>query len=111
MCRLLASGPRYREKATYDTPRLLGADKATPVGYVFKTPIDGRVMNDIAMTPGLVENARRLFAFGYIKYKDIFDYTNTVGFCWRYNLDLKGFIPAEEEEGYTYRISEPPKPT
>jgi hypothetical protein len=64
-------------------------------------------MNDIAMTPGLVENARRLFAFGYIKYKDIFDYTNTVGFCWRYNLDLKGFIPAEEEEGYTYRISEP----
>jgi hypothetical protein len=99
--------PQYREQTTYDTPHLLGADKETTVGYLFKTPIDGQVMNDIAV--GRFMGGRRLFAFGYIKYRDIFDYTNTVGFCWRYNLDLKSFIPALEEEGYTYRKSEPPK--
>jgi hypothetical protein len=107
----LPVGPVYREQTKYYTPRLVGADKIATVGYVFKTPIDGKVMTDIAMTPGLVKNARRLFAFGYVKYRDIFDYTHTVGFCWRYNLALMAFIPAEEEEGYTYRISEPPKPT
>jgi hypothetical protein len=106
----LPAGPVYRDETKYYTPRLIGADKIATVGYLFKTPIDGKVMTDIAMTPGLVKNARRLFAFGYVKYRDIFDYTHTVGFCWRYNLALMAFIPAEEEEGYTYRISEPPKP-
>jgi hypothetical protein len=107
----LPAGPVYREQTKYYTPHLVGADKIAAVGYVFKTPIDGKVMNDIAITPGLAKNARRLFAFGYVKYRDIFDYTNTVGFCWRYNRALMAFIPAEEEEGYTYRISEPPTPT
>jgi hypothetical protein len=100
--------PQYREQATYDTPRLIGADKEATVGYLFKTPIDGQVMNDIAI--GRFMGGRRLFAFGYVKYRDIFDYTNTVGFCWYYNLDLKAFLPADEE-GYTYRKSEPPNPT
>src|SRR5215217_2328394 len=86
----------YREETKDVTPRLIGADKTDTVQYLFKTPINGQVMNDIAITPGLAKNARRLFAFGYVKYRDIFDYTHTVGFCWRYNLDLKTFIPALE---------------
>jgi hypothetical protein len=109
--RELPTVPQYRENTTYDSPRLLGAGKEETVGYVFKTPIDGQVMNDIAIPHFMAENARRLFAFGYIKYKDIFEYTHTLGFCWRYNLDLKTFIPALEEEGYTYRKAEPPKLT
>jgi hypothetical protein len=104
----LPAVPQYREQATYDTPRLIGADKEATVGYVFKTPIDGQVMNDIAI--GNFMGGRRLYAFGYVKYKDIFDYTNTVGFCWYYNLANKCFLPADND-GYTYRKAEPPKPT
>jgi hypothetical protein len=105
----LPAVPRYREQATYDTPRLIGADKPATVGYLFKTPIDGQVMNDIGI--GNSTGGRRLYAFGYIKYKDIFDYTNTVGFCWYYNLNLKAFLPADDADGYSYRKAEPPKPT
>jgi hypothetical protein len=102
--------PQYRENATYANPRLLGAGKDETVGYVFKTPIDGEVMMDVATPDFISPRGRHLFAFGYIKYKDIFEYTHTLGFCWRYHLGLKIFVPAEES-GYTYRKAEPPKPT
>jgi hypothetical protein len=60
-------------------------------------------MNDIGL------GDRRLFAFGYVKYEDIFGYVNTMGFCWRYYLDLKRFLP-EDHPAYNYRKAEPLEP-
>lgn len=39
--------------------------------------------------------------FGYIKYRDVFDDTHTIGFCVRYNESISGF-EIDGPEGYNY---------
>ncbi len=92
--------PEYRENRIYgDLGYILGVgDKRAPE-FVFKTPITGRVMNDVAT------GASRLYAFGYVKYEDIFGYIHTVGFCWRYQLIANRFLP-EAHKAYNYRNTE-----
>lgn len=97
--------PEYRENRTYDQQRRVFAPRAAEAfSCLFKTPIDGRVMNDISI--GSFHGGRELFAYGYIKYEDIFGYTHTVGYCWRYKLHLKRFLP-EDHKAYNYRKAEP----
>jgi hypothetical protein len=101
----LPAMPEYRDGAVYDELRTtLGAGQQGTFQFVFKTPIDGRAMNDIGISA--FHGGRNLYAFGFVKYGDIFGRTTTVGFCWRYNLNVKRFLP-EENSAYNYRRTEP----
>lgn len=106
----LPDTPIYREQTIYDESRhVIGRQDSAIIGYTFKTQIDGRVMNDIAVPSYLGGNSRQLFAYGYIKYLDIFGYIHTVGFCWRYNLNIKAFVN-ENRDAYNYRKIEKAAP-
>ena len=104
--------PDYRSNTVYGPSRMvLGGGKKVTLTYLFKTPIDGQVMNDIDV--GTVHksiNGRNLYAFGIVKFEDIFGYINVLGFCWRYNPSLKTFYP-EDNEAYNYHhVYKNPKP-
>ena len=94
--------PEYRQNRIHDQLRHVWGrgDKGT-LDFLFKTPIDGQVLNDIHI------GTRELFAYGYVKYGDIFGRVNTVGYCWRYNVNLKQFLP-EHNGTYEYRHQEQP---
>jgi hypothetical protein len=102
--------PDYRENRVYDELRAILGEGKTRVGtYVFKTEITPQAVNDILIGtsgPMGAGNGRNLYAFGYIKYDDIFDYENTVGFCWRYDMIAGRFYP-EEHKAYNYRKVRP----
>ena len=99
--------PEYRENRISDELRtILGEGKSKTGTYLFKTEITGKVVNDILVGTSMESiNGRNLYAFGYVKYDDIFGYVNTVGFCWRYNMSIARFLP-EENEVYNYRKAE-----
>jgi hypothetical protein len=100
--------PVYRENRVYDELRYILGEGQSKIGhYVFKIEITGQVVNDILLgTSRDFEDGRNLYAFGYVKYDDIFGYRNTVGFCWRYDIIAGRFYP-EEKVAYNYRKAAP----
>lgn len=90
--------PEHRDSDIYgeDDSYVLAAGDSRTKRALTRFPIDGQIMNDIGSIA-----AQRLRFFGYIRYESLFGQTETVGFCWRYNLDLARFLQ-EDMPNYTY---------
>ena len=99
--------PEYHPEAMNPPTRMvLGRDKIIRLKYKFTTPIDGQVMTDIFATPIA---KRTLYAYGIIKFEDIFGNINDLGFCWRYIPSVRKFYP-EDNEAYNYHDVFRPQP-
>ncbi|MGY3493930.1 hypothetical protein [Bradyrhizobium sp. USDA 4502] len=104
----LPGKPEYRPETAYRSNRMiLPGKKGIRLTYPLKTPIDGQVLNDIRV--GTVMGGRSLYAYGFIKFEDIFGNINEIGFCWRY-MPGRNFYP-EDNDAYNYHYVYRPAPS
>jgi hypothetical protein len=98
---------KYRTNTIYGATKMVIPSKSkVTLTYLFKTPIDGEVMNDIGVGTAIPSlNGRNLYSYGIVKFEDVFGFMNEVGFCFRYNVDLKYFHP-ETDSAYEYHYVE-----